>query len=50
MATWCETRQAFRNFRVDRIVDLRVTEQVFRDEPGRTLADFLRAVSRDGGG
>jgi len=43
LAAWCEKRQAFRNFRLDRITALQVSNSVFRDEPGRTLADFLRA-------
>jgi predicted DNA-binding transcriptional regulator YafY len=39
---WCEWRQAFRNFRIDRIEDLGVSDERYRDEPGRTLADLLR--------
>jgi len=42
LAAWCETRQAFRSFRLDRIGTLQVHDQVFRDEAGKTLADFLR--------
>lgn len=42
LAAWCELRQDFRNFRVDRIVRLEVQDEAFRDEPGRTLADLLR--------
>jgi predicted DNA-binding transcriptional regulator YafY len=48
LAAWCETRQAFRSFRLDRIAGvqaLRSPAQTFRDEPGKTLADFLRAVA-----
>jgi len=44
---WCELRHAFRNFRVDRIDGLRVTERVFPDEAGRRLADFIRAMEAD---
>ena len=44
LAAWCETRQGFRNFRVDRIAALAVLDERFADEPGRSLADFLRAV------
>lgn len=44
LAAWCETRGAFRNFRVDRIQQLDVLEETFRDEPGKTLADLFRAV------
>jgi predicted DNA-binding transcriptional regulator YafY len=42
LSTWCELRQDFRNFRVDRIESLQVSDDSFRDEPGRTLADLLR--------
>jgi predicted DNA-binding transcriptional regulator YafY len=42
LAAWCETRQDFRNFRVDRIERLEPLEATFRDEPGRTLADLFR--------
>ncbi len=42
LAAWCETRQDFRNFRVDRIERLQPLDDSFRDEPGRTLADLFR--------
>jgi predicted DNA-binding transcriptional regulator YafY len=42
LAAWCELRQGFRNFRVDRITQLQVLEERFRDEPGKTLADLFR--------
>jgi predicted DNA-binding transcriptional regulator YafY len=44
LAAWCELRDGFRSFRVDRIETLMVTDERFRDEPGRSLADLLRAV------
>jgi predicted DNA-binding transcriptional regulator YafY len=44
LAAWCEARQDFRNFRVDRIESLDVRKQHFTDEAGKTLADLLRAV------
>jgi len=44
LASWCELRQDFRNFRVDRIRELQATGEAFRDEPGKTLADLLRLV------
>ena len=48
LAAWCETRNDFRSFRLDRIDSLRAMdgpEYAFRDEPGKTLADYLRAVA-----
>ena len=44
LAAWCETREAFRSFRVDRIGELQVLEERFRDEPGKTLAELFRQV------
>jgi predicted DNA-binding transcriptional regulator YafY len=45
LAAWCETRADFRSFRVDRITRLALSDERFRDEPGRTLADLQRAVN-----
>ncbi|NJN45211.1 MAG: YafY family transcriptional regulator [Candidatus Competibacteraceae bacterium] len=47
---WCELRDDFRNFRLDRINALKVSEQIFEEMPGRTLNDFLRTVGCDDGG
>lgn len=48
LVAWCEERQAFRSFRIDRMVEVHAVEGTagqFRDESGKTLADFLRAVA-----
>jgi predicted DNA-binding transcriptional regulator YafY len=42
LAAWCEQRTAFRSFRIDRMRTLDVLDDVFRDETGRTLPDFVR--------
>ena len=42
LAAWCESRQAFRTFRLDRMGALQVDDTVFRNETGKTFADFLR--------
>lgn len=47
LGAWCEERRDFRSFRVDRITELQVLDEVFRDEAGKTLADLLRAVERE---
>lgn len=47
LAAWCEHRAAFRSFRIDRMRTLDVLEDGFRDEPGRTLPDFLRQVQSE---
>ncbi len=38
---WCELRQDFRVFRIDRIRDLKVMAELFVEEQGKTLADYL---------
>jgi predicted DNA-binding transcriptional regulator YafY len=45
LAAWCELRSDFRNFRADRITELADCGDTFRDEPGRTLRDFLRHMA-----
>lgn len=42
LAAWCELREDFRHFRVDRIRSLDVLETRFRDEPGCSLNDLFR--------
>ncbi|MFI8618586.1 helix-turn-helix transcriptional regulator [Acidovorax sp. NPDC077693] len=49
LSAWCELRGDFRGFRIDRIVDLVVTDEQFRQEPGKTLADMLRKVEAEMG-
>jgi len=44
---WCELRVAFRNFRLDRIAALELLAEIFVDEPGRSLADYLDEVGRE---
>jgi predicted DNA-binding transcriptional regulator YafY len=44
LGAWCESRDDFRSFRVDRIESLDVMDRHFADEPGKTLADLLRSV------
>lgn len=48
LAAWCEVREGFRNFRIDRIAGLEVLAERFRDEAGKTLADLLRQVDVEG--
>ena len=42
LAAWCEAREDFRSFRVDRIERLEPLDERFRDEAGKTLADLFR--------
>jgi predicted DNA-binding transcriptional regulator YafY len=39
---WCELRDDFRTFRLDRVEAFRVTAERCRQEPGKTLHDFLK--------
>lgn len=41
LAAWCELRQDFRNFRLDRVTDPSALDDRFDDEPGKTLKDLL---------
>jgi len=47
LAAWCESRDAFRNFRVDRIRRIEILAERFRDEPGKTLPDLMRSYDCD---
>ena len=42
LGAWCELREGFRNFRVDRMQDIDVLSDAFEPQPGRTLRDFFR--------
>jgi predicted DNA-binding transcriptional regulator YafY len=44
---WCELRDEFRTFRLDRMEGLVPDGRTFRDEPGKTLADFMRTVAEE---
>jgi predicted DNA-binding transcriptional regulator YafY len=48
LAAWCEGRNGFRNFRLDRMVSVHPLEGnagQFEDEPGKRLADYLRGAA-----
>ncbi len=44
LGAWCELRKDFRTFRIDRMKMIDVTKDEFEQEPGKSLADFLRRV------
>jgi len=46
IAAWCETRGAFRSFRLDRVQLLTPGER-YDSVTDRRLADFVRAMKRD---
>lgn len=45
LSAWCELREDFRQFRLDRIQQLDVGPRTFKDESGKTLADLFRRIS-----
>jgi predicted DNA-binding transcriptional regulator YafY len=44
LGAWCEVREDFRNFRVDRMTSVQVLDARVGHEAGRTLADYLRVM------
>jgi len=41
---WCELRDGFRNWRLDRIREMDVLPENYRDEPGKRLHDYLNTI------
>jgi predicted DNA-binding transcriptional regulator YafY len=44
LVAWCELRDDFRNFRLDRAQEITTTGERFLDEPGKTLRDYLKTI------
>ncbi|KTW16574.1 helix-turn-helix transcriptional regulator [Sphingomonas sanguinis] len=44
LTCWCEARNAFRNFRADRIATVSSTGATFRHEKGRRFEDYLKTL------
>ncbi len=44
---WCELRNGFRVFRIDRITQCHPSGDVFTSEPGKTYKDYLAALELD---
>ncbi|MCF6325170.1 MAG: YafY family transcriptional regulator [Gammaproteobacteria bacterium] len=44
LTAWCELRDGFRNFRLDRMTHVCLLEEGFVSLPGRTLQDYMRLV------
>jgi predicted DNA-binding transcriptional regulator YafY len=47
LAAWCELRQDFRNFRLDRIAASTMLDETFEDEAGKALRDMLARYGPD---
>jgi predicted DNA-binding transcriptional regulator YafY len=48
LVAWCELRNDFRAFRIDRIAVINPSGRTFRPERGKQLADFYRAMEMRG--
>lgn len=44
LTAWCDARNAFRNFRADRIATINSTGDIFRHERGRRFEDYLKTL------
>jgi predicted DNA-binding transcriptional regulator YafY len=44
LTAYCELRDDFRSFRIDRIRQLELLPDTFDPEPGKNLSDFLHRV------
>jgi len=47
IGAWCELRQSFRIFRLDRIQEITVLEECFLNEKGKTLDDLIAHEKRN---
>lgn len=50
VAAWCESRNDFRNFRLDRMRALEMLQEKFEETPGKTLDDFVEKMRREARG
>lgn len=47
LVAWCELRNDYRMFRLDRIEQAEISDEPFREEPGRNLEEFLARVRKE---
>ncbi|MDV4168238.1 YafY family protein [Rhodovulum sp. FJ3] len=47
LTVWCEDRQDFRAFRLDRMENVQLTEDGYRLEPGKTFTDYLKRIAEN---
>ncbi|TPW09404.1 MAG: DNA-binding protein, partial [Halothiobacillaceae bacterium] len=48
LVAWCELRNEFRHFRLDRMAQIEPLNETFPTTPGRTLRDYLDGVCNYG--
>ncbi|QPC86353.1 HTH domain-containing protein [Mesorhizobium sp. NBSH29] len=44
LTAWCEARGAFRNFRADRLIEVKTTKERFAPETGKEFKDYLATL------
>ncbi len=44
LTAWCEARNDFRNFRLDRISEFEITQTIFKREKGKEFSDYLKSL------
>ncbi|HEX7509126.1 MAG TPA: WYL domain-containing protein, partial [Polyangia bacterium] len=49
LTAWCELRESFRNFRLDRVTSVTVTQHTFAPEAGKRFEDFLELMAQEPG-
>ena len=47
LSAWCELREDFRDFRLDRVTESAVLDETFAVEPGKELEDFFRRLEEE---
>ncbi len=47
LMSWCELRDDFRTFRIDRMTDAQILADSYADEPGKTICDYLKNQGAD---
>ncbi len=47
LCAWCELREDFRDFRLDRVLESTVLEGQFAIEPGKELEDYFRRLEEE---
>ena len=46
LVAWCEKRRGFRNFRLDRISQMEISKERFKDEKDKNLQAYIRCVGQ----
>ncbi|MEH6403624.1 MAG: YafY family protein [Sneathiella sp.] len=44
LTAWCESKEDFRNFRVDKLEEVKILDKHFHPTPGRGFEDYMRTL------